>query len=64
MDIKAYSYNGPVKEFDRVIDHHWIGSTYAMSEAKARSNLVYQYKVSHNKTPDSKISLPGKIIMR
>ena len=64
MHNSEYSYDGPVKEFDTIIDHHWIGTTYATSEIKARSNLTYQYKASHHKTCDSKISLPGKIITK
>ena len=59
--MNKYSYNGPVKEFDNVISEHWSGETMANSEAKAKSNLTYQYKKSHNRTAASKISLPGKI---
>lgn len=58
-----YSYEGPVKEFDRVIDSKWKSTTYAQSEAKARSNLTYQYKKKHNKAAGSKITLPGKIVI-
>lgn len=58
---KQYVYAGPVKEFDTIIAENWQGSTYAVSESKARSNLAYQYKKTHNKTADSKITLPGKL---
>lgn len=61
--MNLYSYNGPVMEFERCIDSHWESSTYAVSEKKARSNLEYQYKKTHNRKPGAKISLPGKIVM-
>lgn len=61
--MNQYSYDGPVMEFDTCITNRWIGTTYAPSEKKARSNLTYQFKKQHNKTPNTKISLPGKIVM-
>ena len=39
--MNLYSYDGPVMEFDRCIANHWQGQTYAVSEAKARTNLAY-----------------------
>lgn len=59
--MKLYSYDGPVLEFERIVANHWKGSTYAESEAKARCNLAYQYKISHGKVPRSKITIPGKL---
>jgi hypothetical protein len=58
-----YIYRGPVMEFERVIDKRWCGTTEAISEKKARSNLAYQFKQEHNKTPNSKIMLPGKMVV-
>lgn len=60
--MNQYSYDGPVMEFGACITSRWIGTTYAPSESKARSNLTYQFKKQHNKTPNAKISLPGKIV--
>lgn len=60
--MKQYVYEGPVMEFDRCVMNHWKGTTVAVSEKKARSNLTYQYKKNHGKMPTCKISLPGKII--
>lgn len=60
--MNKYSYEGPVMEFDRVIADSWSSSTFAPSEKKARSNLAYQFKKQYNKTPGTKISLPGKVI--
>jgi len=61
MSINKYSYDGPVMEFTTCVTPKWYGSTYAISESKARSNLSYQYKVTHGRTPDSSVSLPGKL---
>lgn len=61
MDYAEYSYNGPVMEFERCIANNWQASTYAVSEKKARSNLVFRFKKEHGKQAGSKISLPGKI---
>ena len=60
--MPKYFYNGPIKEFDRVISEHWYGETIAPSESKARSNLAYQYKRQKHKTPNSKIKITGKLI--
>jgi hypothetical protein len=59
--MNKYVYAGPVMEFNRCITNSWVGSTYANSEEKARSNLTYQFKKTNNRTAISKISLPGKI---
>lgn len=60
--MKQYAYDGPVMEFGTCITGNWKASTYAVSESKARSNLVYQFKKKNNRVPSAKISLPGKII--
>lgn len=56
-----YAYDGPVMEFNVCIANHWKASTYAVSEEKARSNLVYQFKKQNNRNANTKITLPGKI---
>lgn len=58
-----YSYNGPVQEFDKVIANRWKGETMAISEKKARTNLIYQFKTQFGRTPNTKITLPGKITL-
>lgn len=60
--MTLYSYDGPVLEFDRIVDSHWKAQTYAVSEAKARINLAFQFKKETGRVPRSKITLPGKII--
>lgn len=62
--MNTYYYYGPVMEFNRYIADKWEGSTRAVSEKKARANLTYQYKVSNGKAPRSKITLPGKLIVK
>lgn len=59
--MALYSYNGPVMEFDRIVANYWLGQTYAVSEAKARTNLAFQFKKETGRAPRSKITLPGKI---
>ena len=44
--MAKYLYRGPVMEFDRCIVNNWTGQTEAPSEAKAKSNLSYQFKKS------------------
>jgi hypothetical protein len=60
--MTLYSYNGPVLEFEKIVTNYWSGQTYAVSEAKARSNLAFQFKRENGKVPRTKITLPGKII--
>lgn len=59
--MNLYLYEGPVMEFETCIVNGWKASTYAVSERKARSNLMYQFKKRNNKLPGTKILLPGKI---
>lgn len=59
--MNKYIYKGPVKKFDTVVETNWTGTTYAISEIKARSNLAYQYKKNNNLTARIRVSLPGKI---
>lgn len=60
--MTLYSYDGPVLEFDKIVANHWHSETYAVSEAKARCNLAYQFKKEYGRVPRSKIALPGKIV--
>ena len=61
--MNLYVYEGPVKEFDTCVATNWKASTYAVSEKKARSNMAYQYKKTHNLSASSKITLPGKVML-
>lgn len=62
-DYHKYTYDGPVMEFDRLLADHWKGETMALSEKKARSNLIYQFKKQNSRIVGAKITLPGKIKM-
>jgi hypothetical protein len=61
--MNLYSYDGPVTVFGTCVANRWQGSTYAVSEKKARSNLAYQFKKSSNRVPGASVCLPGKIIL-
>lgn len=59
---ETYSYDGPVLEFEKVISQRWQAQTQAPSERKARSNLSYQFKKMFGRSPNAKITLPGKLV--
>lgn len=59
--MNLYSYEGPVLEFDKIVTNRWKAETYAVSEAKARTNLAYQFKIETGRVPRTKITLPGKM---
>lgn len=61
--MHRYTYDGPVTEFGKCIDNHWKAATYAVSTSKAKSNLTYQFKMQYGKSRNTKIDLPGKIIL-
>ena len=61
--MNKYRYEGPVTEFGLCICNRWIGETAASSEAKARSNLAYQFKKQTNRAGYAKIGLPGDLYL-
>lgn len=61
MIQKLYFYEGPVTQFNKVINEKWTRCTKAVSEKKAISNLQFQYKMKHKMTANSKIELPGTL---
>ena len=61
--MKKYEYDGAVMEYDRCIERRWKASTYAISEKKSKSNLIWRYKRDNNKPQSSKITLPDKIFV-
>ena len=58
-----YIYKGPVMEFGRCVENRWYGKTKAESQAKAKSNLAYQYKKETRRLPRTKIDLPGELVL-
>lgn len=61
--MNKYQYEGPVVMFGVCIMDKWKGETMAVSEAKAKSNLAYQFKKQNNRIAGSHITLPGEIKM-
>lgn len=61
--MNLYFYDGPVLEFGKIIADRWQASTRAVSEKKARCNLAHQFKTEYGKAPQSKITIPGKLII-
>lgn len=59
--MSLYLYDGPVTQFGEVIARDWKASTRAVSQKKARCNLIYQYKKQHNLSADSRVELLGEI---
>lgn len=51
-----YIYDGPVKEFNKVITEKLKGETMAVSEKRASDNLAFQFKREFGKSLNSKIS--------
>lgn len=49
--------------FGKCIDAEWTAQTYAVSEKKARSNFIFQYKKQTNRAVHTKVELPGQIIL-
>lgn len=60
--MKQYTYNGPAMRFDKCIANNWKGETTAPSESKARNNLAHQFRQQFGMAPNTKITLPGKLI--
>lgn len=60
METNLYLYEGPVMKFDTCIVNKWKAYSCALTEAEARSNLAYRFKIQNNLLPGARISLPGK----
>lgn len=52
-------YDGPVVAFGKCICNRWHGETMATTEQKARSNLAYQFKKTHDLVASAKVTIPG-----
>ena len=57
-----YRYSGPVYEFDKLLVSKWEAETIAPTAAKARSNMIFQFKKQNNRTAATRITLTGDII--
>ena len=63
MKANLYLYDGPVKQFDRIIAEHWQQFTTALTEEQARINLADQCKRQNGLMPRASISLPGELVL-
>lgn len=59
--MQLYKYSGPVMEFDRCVFNKYEARTYAASEAKAKSNIAFQFKKKFGMMPNTRVTLPGKL---
>lgn len=60
-DGYKWGYRGPVEAFGRCICMEWTAYTIAMSEKKARANLIYRYKSECGLRPTCNIKLVGRV---
>ena len=60
--MKAYYYDGPVMRFENCVQNRWKASTYAQSQPMTEEDVAYRYKKENGMTPNTKITLPGKLI--
>lgn len=61
--MNIYLYDGPVLEFGKLVSDHWKAKTVAPSEAKARANIIYQFKLKTDRSLYTPVTLPGRIVM-
>jgi len=60
-DLRHYEYKGSVMVFNDVVESGWRGYTQAVSPEKAKSNLMYRYKVKAGMSPDAHVYLPDEV---
>ena len=61
--MDKYIYKGPVKVFNNIVDPNWYGVTWAATPARAKSNLMYQWKKANGQAPTSRVTLPGDVVL-
>ena len=59
---RKYSYKGAVYVFGSLVSTHWEASTWAVSEAKAVSNLKYQFRKHAGVVNSAPITFSGKVV--
>ena len=58
-----YSFSGQVYIFySQLAERHWTGETYAKSEAKAITNLKYQYRKANGLSMNTPVDLEGRLV--
>ena len=63
LPMNKYLYNGPVMVFDRCVAGNFVAETIAPSKAKAKSNIIYQFKKNNNLVPSARVSILADKIM-
>ena len=59
---KRYSYAGPVRVYDKIVEHNYKGDTMAFTPQKALSNLAWRFKQENGYTDLVKIELDKKYL--
>lgn len=57
-----YRYEGPVYEYNKLIDNSYICNTYAISKKQALNNIRYQIKKNLGKEINSNINIDIKFL--
>lgn len=60
---RKYIYEGPIFVFDNCVATKWRGETCAESIAKAKSNLLYQYKKQNGFSATAQVRLVDSKIL-
>ncbi len=58
---RKYTYEGAVYAFDNLAARHWKASTWAVSEARAISNLKYRFRQSAGMVHHTPITFDGRL---
>ena len=61
--MSKFVYKGAVYAFDSLVTHCWEATTWAVSPAKARSNLKFQFRNKYNYSRCIPIDLPGQLVV-
>lgn len=59
---KRYSYTGPVRVYDKIVEHNYKGDTMAFTPQKALSNLAWRFKQDNNYSDLVKVELDKKYL--
>ena len=58
---RKYVYEGAVYAFDSLVVMRWKASTWAISEAKAISNLKFRFRNEFNYSRCTPLDMPGRL---
>ncbi len=60
--MQQYQYDGPVMRFDDCVQHRWKATTVVRRKRKRRAISPIDIKKENGLMPNTKITLPGKLI--